>query len=1160
MMAIAALCPKYLSLRCVACLLMALCLSGCAAAPTDVPEARQGTFNLRDWNFVQQGAIPLNGQWDFYWDRLLTPADFKGDGAPEQTGVLDLPTLWQGKSINGVVQGKTGMATLRLTVQVDTDQPLLALEITSMTAAFRLWLNDRLLVEQGVVASNNQDECPAFGRKTVSFQPAGDSFDLTLQLSNHNLIGGVASHPRLLLGDAVQLSAAAETQRRHAAILLCVSLFMVVYHLALFLFYRRDRSTLYFALFCSLWLLNGLVTYVSSWLLSFTEIHNLVWIAYRCDLISYYLTIPLLVLFLRSMFRDEMPATMPRLALIPALGFSGYVLLPDSVGLNPLQGSSPQLYHLFSVLFILWSAYGLIKAWRHKRSGAALILVGFILMTMVGVNDMLFDIKAINTGFFMPFGMLLFIVFQALALAQRFSSAFVTTERLSVELQEKNIALSHMDQLKDEFLANTSHELRTPLAGIIGISESLLAGSSGELSASARHNVQMVVSSSQRLTSLINDILDFTRLRNSDLPLNLKRVDVRAIADLVLSLLAPMAQAKQLVLVNEVPQGLPCVRADEDRLQQIFYNLLGNAIKFSDQGRIRITAQPRGDALQLSVHDQGIGIDPQSLKSIFEPFEQADSGAERARQGSGLGLAITRNLVQLHGGELSVESQPGHGSVFRFTLPQCHATSGIGTANASQRIALPEILPDLHVLSPDITANSKEEGDTCGSRQVSGRILVVDDEPVNLQVLVNQLHLEHYHVRVAESGEQALRLIAEETPDLILLDIMMPHMTGYEVCQRLRQNHSAAQLPVIMLTARSRVADIVCGFECGANDYVAKPFSREELMARVDTQLRLGRAYQTLAENVRLKRELAQRQQTELELRQTQRQLGQLLYRVEDMVIAVNSSREISFCNKSAATFLHIESEALLGCALGDLFDRPWLDTLNALTEEETELLSPDEAVSRVQPLQGVTLKTAQGNVAVDLFVTLLSVDEEQQQTLIIRPVQADTVEESSAGHTTLSVIDAVNRHQKRLRGLENALNSLLPRLQSDAPEVVNEIRSLDQALADVEKNLLTNAESDRRRLAVQVMQLSLDYWYEATDLDKVDLARESGIWKLYTDRNGYTRAQTLDKYLNEDTFPRRPRWKSISNTAVYVLSACTTPSTLRDQLENALSALRLQE
>jgi len=1133
-------------------ILLVVVFCGCSAAQTIFPQAQQGRFDLRGWSFGDQGAVPLNGQWAFYWDQLLSPTHFSQNQAESQSDYVTVPKLWSGHvTPEGQTLDQTGMATLRLTVHVDANQPLLALKITAMTAAYRLWLNDRLLVEQGIVGTSSQSECPAFGRKTVSFQPPAERFVLTLQLSNHNLIGGVVSHPRLLLGDAAQLTAAADTERRHAAILLCVSLFMVVYHLVLFLFHRRDRSTLYFALYCLLWLINGTITYVSSWLLSFTEIHNMVWIVYRCDLISYYLTIPLMVLFLRSLFRDEMPAAMPKLALLPALGFSGYVLLPESVGLHPLQGSSPQLYHLFTVLFILGSAYGLLKAWQYKRSGAGLILVGFILMAMVGVNDMLFDIKVINTGFFMPFGMLLFIVFQALALAQRFSNAFATTERLSVELQEKNIALSRMDQLKDEFLANTSHELRTPLAGIIGIAESLLAGSGGQLSELARHNLHMVVTSGRRLTSLINDILDFTRLRNRDLPLNLKAVDAKAIADVVISLLTPLAEAKQLTLVNQIDDTLPCVRADEDRLQQIFYNLIGNAIKFTDQGEIVVTGQQVNDGLELSVRDQGIGIDAEGLKTIFEPFEQVDSGAERISQGAGLGLAITRNLVQLHGGDLSVESQLGQGSTFHFRLPVTESsTQTMAAAVQSSPAPMPA-----SVLLPEKTAEQESQQAGEGEDGSDFSILVVDDEPVNLQVLVNQLHVARYRVRIANSGRQALALVDEETPDLILLDIMMPHMTGYEVCQRLRRTYNAAQLPVIMLTARSRVSDVVQGFQAGANDYVAKPFPRDVLLARVRTQLQLGRAYQTLAENMRLKKELEQRQQTELELRQTQRRLAQLLDSVDDMVITVNESREISFYNHSAAQLLGVDDDALLGHGLEDVFTNAWVEKLNALSDCPRP--GGDDNVAACSLTEVDVIKTDGHTQQVDVIATMLTLEDESLQTLILRVSQEIAPAPSPV---TVNVIAAVNRHQQRLRGLENALNGLLPRLQSDAPEVVNEIRTLDQALADVEKNLHTSAENERRRLAVQVMQLSIDYWYEATDLGKVDLARESGIWKLYTDRNGYTRAQTLDKYLSEDTFPRRPRWKFISNTAVYVLAACTTPSPLRERLERALAALRLQE
>jgi two-component system sensor histidine kinase ChiS len=661
----------------------------------------------------------------------------------------------------------------------------------------------------------------------------------------------------------------------------------------------------------------------------------------------------------------------------------------------------------------------------------------------------------------------------------------------------------------------------------------------------------MVVSSSRRLTTLINDILDFTRLRNSDVSLHLKSVDARAVAHVVISLLAPVSASKGLTLVNGIGDSLPCVHADEDRLQQIFYNLLGNAIKFSDQGEITVTACRLEGCLELSVSDQGIGMDEASCRTIFEPFVQADSGAERVRQGAGLGLAITRNLVRLHGGDLTVESQPGRGSRFRFTLPVSNLSPETAQLSAESAMSLSAPMPASPVLLPAEEPAGRAECD--GSPKFT--ILVVDDEPVNLQVLVNHLHLENYRVRIAESGVQALALVEEEAPDLILLDIMMPHMTGYEVCRQLRQRHSAARLPVIMLTARSRVTDIVQGFASGANDYVAKPFSRDVLLARVRTQLQLGRAYQTLAENIRLKNELEQREQTELELRQNQRRLAQLLDSVDDMVITVNESREISFCNQTVAHLLGFADDTLLGQSPEALFDASWVRTLDDLSARQQAGDTPEGAACSYA---GLNVTKADGStLRVDLIVTMLALEDESLQALILRSPQSAA---SAPSRTAVSVIDAVNRHQQRLRGLENALNGLLPRLQSQAPEVVHEIRTLDQALADVEKNLLNSAETDRRRLGLLVMQLSLDYWFEATDRDKVDLARESGIWKLYTDRNGYTRSQTLDKYLSEATFPRRPRWKSISNTAVYVLAACTTPSSLRDRLEQALANLRLRE
>ena len=1128
-------------------LLLILLTSCTAPLQPRSQQARQGLLDLKNWDFATKGTIPLKGEWRFYYGQLLAPKQLQEPEHRLAPSFIHLTNL-----ASDTAFAQSGLATLQLTLKAPQASPLMALKITSMPAAYRLWIDGHLLMEQGVVGHDKITERPAFGRKTVVFQPQSTEIRLTLQISHQHHIGNIIPQPNLLLGTYNQIIPSTAGEQRLAAILLCVSLFMVGYHLFLFLFHRQDRSTLYFALFCLLWLANGFISYISAWLLSFNDDFGLVWLMYRCDLLSYQFTIPLLALFLRAMFPHEIPRSMPKLALACAVLSAAYILSPQWLGLHPLESRGPHFYHAISTVFICWCVARLLRAWHRKRSGAGLILTGFVLMALVGINDMLYDLKVIDSSYLMPVGLLLFNIFQALALARRFTRAMITSEELSHEMQEKNIALSRMDQLKDEFLANTSHELRTPLAGIIGICESLLAGSAGPLAQQAQHNLQLVVGSSRRLTTLINDILDFTKLRNRDLPLQLKSVDTYAIAEIVIGLLTPLAEAKQLTLSNQISPNLPRVSADEDRLRQILHNLIGNAIKFSDQGHIIINGRILEDKLELSVSDQGIGIKPDSLETIFAPFEQVDSAATRAHQGTGLGLAITRNLVQLHGGELRVSSQPGQGSVFSFTLPLSDDDLTT-TSQKSPMTTLSETLQDISLDSVLLPAAAMDQKSDPGT--AAGDILVVDDEPVNLQVLVNQLHLAGYRVRVAASGAEALEQVAEAIPDLILLDIMMPNMTGYEVCQCVRQNHSAVQLPVIMLTARSRISDVVQGFQAGANDYVVKPFSREVLLARVKTQLQLTQAYHTLAENLRLKQELQQRQQTEWELRQTQRCLGQLLDSVDDMVITINENREISFYNQSTAQLLGVDDNALLGLGLEDVFKETWVEKLNALSDC-SQLGKNDDGTAC--SLSGVEVVKADGHTQqVDVIATMLTLEDETLQTLILR-VPQDIA--PSPSPVTFNVIAAVNRHQQRLRGLENALNDLLPRLQSAAPEVVNEIRTLDQALADVEKKLQTSTGNDRRRMAVQVMQLSIDYWYEATDLDKVDLARESGIWKLYTDRNGYTRAQTLDKYLSEETFPRRPRWKSISNTAVYVLGACTTPSPLRERLEQALDRLRQQK
>jgi len=314
------------------------------------------------------------------------------------------------------------------------------------------------------------------------------------------------------------------------------------------------------------------------------------------------------------------------------------------------------------------------------------------------------------------------------------------------------------------------------------------------------------------------------------------------------------------------------------RLQQILLNLVGNAVKFTDSGTVRVSAGQTDSMVKISVADTGIGIPRDRLETIFQPFEQVDAGDARSFGGTGLGLSISRQLVELHGGAIAVDSDPGRGSRFSLTLP---ISPDPPASEPGQEISAVNV--DTGSYEPasewDDPITRQREKDPNEKFQV----LIVDDDPVNLRVASNYLALDAVSSRAVSNGIDALRQIENgSVPDLVLLDIMMPKMTGYEVCQKLRRKFAPSQLPIIMLTAKNRTSDLQKGFEAGASDYLTKPYSRQELISRVRVHLQIKAAYETLIENQQLEREvLEQKQKKELARLQTEKEtLEKLRYQL----------------------------------------------------------------------------------------------------------------------------------------------------------------------------------------------------------------------------------------------------------------------------------------
>jgi two-component system sensor histidine kinase ChiS len=477
-------------------------------------------------------------------------------------------------------------------------------------------------------------------------------------------------------------------------------------------------------------------------------------------------------------------------------------------------------------------------SWRNCISGsieAKLFAAGFSIFLLSAVYDLINYLLAAgqNKTSFYDWGLLLFIGCLVIILERRFTEANRQLKKYAVELKAKNEELKQLDKLKDEFIANTSHELRTPLNGIIGIAESLIDGVTGELPDPTISNLSLVVYSGRRLTQMVNDLLDFSQLQHKTIDLSIKPIGMREMTEIVLKISQPLIGNKPLKLINDIPTNVPLVDADENRVQQILSNLVSNGIKFTKAGEVRVSSHILDNFLAITVSDTGIGISQEKFERIFVVFEQGDGSIARQYGGAGLGLAISKQLVELHGGKIWVESTAECGSKFTFSLPLSKSKVAAPVSSTISKVLTPPESSDRETINAQITTVPS---------QGSFSILIVDDDPVNRQVLINYLSLDNYGITQAADGIEALELINNGLhADLVLLDIMMPKMTGYEVCQRLRKQYSPGELPIVLLTAKIQVADLVEGFDSGANDYLTKPISKNELLARLKTHLQLSK-------------------------------------------------------------------------------------------------------------------------------------------------------------------------------------------------------------------------------------------------------------------------------------------------------------------------------
>ncbi|HOP63370.1 MAG TPA: diguanylate cyclase [Spirochaetota bacterium] len=780
-------------------------------------------MDLTGHDFNKNGNVNLDCNWEFRWDRLLVPDDPGWDNASGIQGYYPVPLFWTG--YKGLALPSEGYATYRLLIKTDGKLRHYSLKTPEIFTGFRLWVNGELLDQRGILPGQ---EVLFMKPSLYNFHSDSDTIELILQIKN-------SSHYNAGIGQSIILGSWKNVFRYHMInviteiILIAICIFAGFYHTIIYIFRKEEKELLYFGLFCFVIALR-----------TFTTGNTLITQAYP-DLSfntgSRIATavIPLSVItfqtFAYYFFREIAPKKIFGLITLPHACYFILIFLTST-----MYYTTVYTYYLAailaSIIYVLFvSLYAIIK--RIQYSG--IFLTGFLFIFAGAANDMLHYLQIINTGYYLALFFSAFILTESVMLAIKFAKE----HRMIAELSGK---LQALDKLKDEFLANTSHELRTPLNGIIGVAESLIDGAAGTLELKAKQNLKLIVSSGRRLYSLINDILDFSKLKNNDLVLQKSAVDIREMVSIVLTIIKATMPEKEIELINSIPGNSPFVEADENRLQQILYNLVGNGVKFIHKGYVRVSSELQNNRMEIRVEDTGIGIASGRLEAIFKNFQQEDGSVSREYGGTGLGLSISKKLVELHGSDIKVTSEPGKGSTFSFTLPltEGHAATGRMTNEVSATPLLlndsgQNLLPDQH------TADSSRR-----------KILIVDDEPINIQVLLNHLSVRNYLADYALNGLDAISKIDNNHYDLILLDIMMPRMSGYDVCKEVRKKHTPYELPVIILTAKNRSDDLIAAFEVGANDYLIKPLDRTELFARIETQLSLKNAVNDAIINAQL--------------------------------------------------------------------------------------------------------------------------------------------------------------------------------------------------------------------------------------------------------------------------------------------------------------------
>lgn len=659
-----------------------------------IPLAEKGVLDIRHLDLETTGVIKLKGEWAFYWNRLLTPKDFKENKVPQSIEYIDIPSVWNNKIVDGSRLSGSGYATFHLKVRVKPKQGVLALKTLDESSAFKIWINELPPVSSGVVGRTSKTSTPGYQSQIIFIPDCKDSIDIFIQISNFShRKGGFWNTPSLGRSDDILWDNNRVIMMEY--LLFGGILVMGLYHLALFSMRKKDRSALYFGIFC-------LVVALRIGLIGERSLHMFLsdvdwdWL-FKFEVLTFYSAVPLFLLFL-SHFFSEINKMFIQLVLSISIVFSLFVLVSDSItGSKSIVPFQIVVLVLAPLLF-----FYIMKAVVRKKEGSIAILIG----TGVLVGTMIHDILKTNMAFrgfeLASFGLLFFIMIQSYMLAVRFSNAFKEVEVLSKDLELKvaertegfvkaNEALHmSMEQLEETqaqliqaqkmeavgiLAGGIAHDFNTMIGTILGYTNIIAKDIPKD--SIIQDDLKSIATVSRQAKQLVRQIQDFSKPK-SDAKEKVNFVDlVKKSLDFVKNLLP-----KNIKIIQDYRFDELCVDVNENQIQQVIVNLSSNAADFMLGDDQQLTIQvdrvdskeemsqfpdiEPGNYVKLTLSDNGVGIEKGNLDKVFNPFfTTRDIG-----EGTGLGLSIVHNIVHNHSGYIFVDSEVNRGTVFRLYFPE----------------------------------------------------------------------------------------------------------------------------------------------------------------------------------------------------------------------------------------------------------------------------------------------------------------------------------------------------------------------------------------------------------------------------------------------------------------------------------------------------------